>query len=228
MSFSEFPIFAAAIAGLAGSIHCIGMCGGLVSVLSKSLKNSSRRTLSFWCAYNGGRILSYSIAGLTVGGAGELVYALFPMQRAHVLGAMIAGAFMIALGVHIAQWWKAMSVFERAGGKLWQKLTPIFAKYLPARFLRHAFVGGVIWGWLPCGLVYSVLALAAVSGNAIYGAAIMMAFGIGTLPMLFAMSAISGRLAKLQTQIWVRNAFGVVVCTLGILVFLGLVPIHFA
>ena len=227
MSYSEFPIFVAAIAGLAGSIHCVGMCGGLVGVLSASLKDSSPAAVLYLCAYNGGRIISYSIAGLLIGSVSEQVYALFPMQRAHVFGTMIAGAFMIALGFHIARWWKAMSIFERAGGKLWQKLIPIFAKYLPARALRHAFVGGMLWGWLPCGLVYSILVLAAASGSAFHGAAIMLAFGIGTLPMLFVMSVVSDRLARLQTQLFVRNVLGVVVCTLGISVILGLVPIHF-
>ena len=227
MSSNEITVLAALLAGFAGSVHCIAMCGGIVGVITATLKENASRSVQYWFGYHLGRISSYCVAGALAGIIGEQVYGLFSMQRAHHVGAMISGLFIIVLGMHIAQWWKGLALFEKMGAHLWRYVSPILTRFLPPRALRHAFIVGIIWGWLPCGLVYSALFLAAASGNGIHGAAVMFAFGIGTLPMLLAMSAASDWLARARTRLWLRNVFGTIVCGLGVSIFLELIPLQF-
>ena len=226
MQFDELIIVSGFIAGFVGSVHCIVMCGGLVGVISASLKSSKWRAAIYWVNYHFGRILSYTIAGILAGGITAQISSLFPIHRAHVVGSMIAGIFLVILGGHVAQWWNLLSVVETAGGRLWQKIVPIFAKIVPPKGLQHALIGGLLWGWIPCGLVYSTLILAASTADPVNGGLTMTAFGIGTLPMLLAMGVLAKQLEKLKLQIWLRVVSGTALCALGVAVVLDVVPLH--
>ena len=226
MSPDELTVIAGFVAGFAGSVHCVAMCGGLVGVIRSAINSTPRKVALYWCSYHTGRITSYAIAGAIVGGIAGQVTLLFPPARAHVAGSIIAGLLMIVLGGHIAQWWNILSAVERAGGRLWQTLVPVFAKTLSPRLQRHAFIGGLLWGWMPCGLVYSALLLAATSTNALSGGLTMAAFGVGTLPMLIAMAFLSGQMERVKSFVWLRRVVGGSLCALGIAVFVGLVPLH--
>ncbi len=215
------------ITGVVGSIHCVAMCGGLVGILSAALQ-SSGRALAYWAGYHGGRILSYSLAGLLAAGTVAQISNFFPIERAQSAGAIIAGMFMIVLGGHIANWWSLLSVVEKTGGRLWNRLVPYFSKLLAPSVLRHAIVGGLLWGWIPCGLVYSTLAFAATSSNALLGAATMFAFGLGTLPMLLFMAAASHQSLRLSQFTWLRRIAGFSLCAAGGGILLGAVPLHIA
>ena len=70
---------------------------------------------------------------------------------------ILAQLVMVLLGLYLAGWNRWVLIFERAGGALWGRLQPVFKKLLPVRNLPGAFAAGMAWGWLPCGLVYSVL-----------------------------------------------------------------------
>lgn len=226
MLTGDIAIFAGFVAGFAGSIHCVAMCGGLVGVISSSMRTSFRRSLVFWSSYHFGRILSYTIAGAVVGGVAGQAANLFPMQRAHLIGSLAAGLFLVILGGHVAQWWNLLKIVEKAGGRLWQKIVPVFSKYLPPRLYRHAIIGGLLWGWIPCGLVYSTIVLAATTADPVNGGLTMLAFGVGTLPMLFAMGALADQLERLKSLTWLRGVMGAVLCVFGGLIFLGVIPLH--
>ncbi len=226
MPIGELTIVAGLVAGFAGSVHCVAMCGGLVGVISASMKASPKRAVIWWSSYHCGRIFSYSIAGALAGGVSGQIGGLFPAHRAHVAGALIAGIFLIILGGHVARWWNLLAALEAAGGRLWQKIVPAFSKIVPPRMHRHAIIGGLLWGWIPCGLVYSTLVLAATTGDAILGGLTMAAFGIGTLPMLLAMGALAEQVKRAGNLFWMRTASGTVLCALGAAVFLGVVPLH--
>ena len=218
-------ILAGFIAGFAGSVHCVVMCGGLVGVISASMQVSFRRAIVYWCSYHFGRILSYTIAGIVVGGLAGQVANLFPMHRAHVIGAYIAGLFLVILGGHVAQWWNLLNAVEKAGGNLWQRIVPSFSKILPPRLHRHAIIGGLLWGWIPCGLVYSTIVLAATTADPVSGGLTMFAFGVGTLPMLFAMGALANQMERLKQLPWLKGVMGSALCVFGALILLGVVPL---
>jgi len=175
----EATLLAVFLAGLLGGGHCAGMCGGIVSALSAGA--GSRLPLHL--AYNAGRIASYTLAGAVAGALGGMVlyYDLLPLQLALYV---LANLMLILLGLYLAGWSSMVTRLEAAGRGLWRHISPLTKRFLPVNTLPQAFAVGTLWGWLPCGLIYSVLAIALVSGSAANGAALMLAFGLGTLPNL--------------------------------------------
>ena len=212
----ELTFYAALMIGLLGSAHCLGMCGGIVGALStglqqsaqKSGKNSGQKSLvTYLLTYNAGRILTYTFAGLLAGLLGAQA-ARFSLNPAVPIGRLIAGLFMITLGLYLADWWRIIASLEKVGLHLWRRIEPLGRRFLPAKTPAHAFGLGLIWGWLPCGLVYSALAMAMVSASPSQGAMIMFGFGLGTLPMLLAMGGAAEQLRKFIHQPVVRQIAG--------------------
>jgi len=220
---SDLSLLAAFLIGALGSFHCVGMCGGIAGVLSAALPSSTpekRIYLPFYLvAYNAGRILSYTIAGAATGLIGGQILRLFSPERAHSLGQMIAGGFMIALGLYLAGWWHGLAILERQGQKLWRRIEPLGRQVIPVRSLTHALILGAVWGWLPCGLVYSTLAWSLAAGSAAQGASLMLAFGLGTLPMLLLLGGTAKRLVLTSTRTWFRRSAGTLITLCGIVYF---------
>ena len=167
--------------GLASGVHCVGMCGGFVAAFSSrkviAIQPSGRRWRSL-LAFNAGRITSYSVAGALAGLIGGQFAALLGAQTALYL---LANLMFIAIGLHLAGI-TSLSVVEKIGAPLWRRLQP-----LAATALRGGnYAAGLLWGWIPCGLVYGALAVAAFAGTAAGGALAMAAYGLGTLPWLMA------------------------------------------
>ncbi|MGI9317746.1 MAG: sulfite exporter TauE/SafE family protein [bacterium] len=212
------------IIGLVGSLHCAGMCGGIVSMLHAGQKISSKRSLrSAWVtsmAFNGGRIVSYAIAGALAASLGVSIVELTGQEIGHTVMQMLGGLFMIALGLYLTGWWNGLAVIEKLGLKVWQKLSPLSRGLLPITSYFGALKAGAMWGWLPCGLVYSALVLVMSSGDPLTGAAAMLAFGMGTLPMLSAIGIASERV-NIAAKPLVRQSAGVMVMLFGVLVFTG-------
>lgn len=130
-------------------------------------------------AYSAGRIFSYACAGALVAGLGYVgaqYLALAPLLRG------IAGLLLIAMGLYLVGWWRGLTLLEKAGQRLWQHLQPLAQGLLPLRTAGSAILLGLVWGWLPCGLVYTALAYAATAMSPLAGMAQMTAFGLGTLP----------------------------------------------
>lgn len=210
----EFSLFAALLAGLLGGVHCVGMCGGIVAAFSFRADGSAP-AFRLHLAYNSGRIASYALFGALAGalGASLKLTGFVPVQT---LLYVLAQVVMVLLGLYLAGFNQWVLVFERAGGALWRRVKPLFQKLLPVKTLPQALLAGAIWGWLPCGLVYSVLVSALAAGSAPSGAALMLAFGLGTLPNLLGMGLFARQIQPFMQQLWVRRAAGLTVAGFGV------------
>jgi len=205
--------------GLLGGVHCAGMCGGIVSALSLQMPGAVVRAAPAWTlhlAYNLGRIVSYAIAGALMGVFGSLGLLLnnwLPVQMSLYVAANL---MMVALGLYLTGVTQTLAFTERAGQLLWRRVQPATQRFLPVRGVAQAFPLGMLWGWLPCGLVYSVLAMALLSGSAMRGAATMLAFGLGTLPNLMLAGLLLVRFRSVIQGRALRLASGLIVLAFGV------------
>jgi uncharacterized protein len=226
-------LLAAFLVGLAGGAHCVGMCGGIVAAVTLragavhsvspgtgaaiAAGHVSAGRISFQLAFNLGRIATYGVVGAAVGAIGSLgllLDSLFPVQLAL---RVIASALVILVGLYIAGCGSSViRGLERAGAGVWRFAQRFGGRFFPPDTPGRAVVAGSMWGLLPCGLVYSVLATALVSGSAERGAAIMLAFGLGTLPTLVAAGMLAERLRHSLQRPGVRLAAGALVVALGV------------
>ncbi len=217
----ESQLFAAFLVGLLGGVHCVGMCGGIVGALTLSLRaglaRDPWRTLPYSLAYNTGRILSYTAAGALVGGVGYVAANLSGLHAIQAVLSIMAGLFMLALGLYLGGWWLGLRWLEGAGGRLWTRIAPIGRRLLPVSSPLRALALGLVWGWLPCGLVYSVLVWALSAGSAARGALLLASFGLGTLPTLLLLGAAAAHLSAFVRRPQVRWAAGTLVAGLGLL-----------
>jgi sulfite exporter TauE/SafE len=217
---SDLALLAAFLIGLMGSVHCIGMCGGIVGVLTLGVPQDSRRsparTLLYMLSYNLGRIASYTLAGVAAGALGGQLLGVLALDDARFYGKLVSGGFLIALGLYLAGWPQALGALERWGAHAWRRIEPLGRRYLPVRRPRQALALGLVWGWLPCGLVYAALAWALVAGSALGGGALMLAFGFGTLPTLLAIGASARWLGEIVRNTVVRRTAGIAIVLFGI------------
>lgn len=208
------------LVGLLGGAHCISMCGGIVSALTFSLAEKQQRSVNgmfpFQLAYNLGRITSYLLAGAVMGGLGMLLAQLMPVYYAQLVLLALAGIFMVLLGLYLGGWWMLLNKFEHLGVGLWRCLEPLGRRLLPVSSPYEAFILGVIWGWIPCGLVYTMLVNAISTGSAIQGAGLMLAFALGTMPNLLLIGMLAGAAARLAQSLAARRIAGGIVVLFGI------------
>lgn len=220
MMAPEFSYLAAFLVGLLGGVHCIGMCGGIVGALSMGLQQDTARAgRTLWpelLAYNGGRILSYTLAGAVMGGLGALAADMAAMHGARLWLQLLAALFMIAMGLYLGGWWFGLAQLERAGQRLWALISPLGRRLMPVRHAGQALALGLLWGWLPCGLIYSVLAWSMAAGGALEGAGLMLSFGLGTLPNLMLMGLAALKLKAWMHRVWVRRGAGLLVLGFGL------------
>lgn len=206
-------LISALILGLLGGGHCLGMCGGLMGALTLAIPPERRaQRLRLLLAYNLGRILSYAAAGLIIGLAG---WALASSPAAKLLR-VIAGLLLIAMGLYLAGWWSGLTRVETLGRGLWRHLQPVAKGLLPVASVPRALLLGALWGWLPCGLVYSTLLWAASQGDVLHSGLLMLAFGLGTWPVLIATGLAAERLGALLRRRGVRLAGGLLVIIFGL------------
>lgn len=200
--------FAALLMGLAGAGHCIMMCGGIAGAFGQSV---STKTLLI---YNLGRITSYCIAGALVGYAASVLTLLMP--DAFLVLRFVSGLLLILFGLYLAGWWLVLRRLERLGTPLWRRLQPFAQRIRQRQQLPAIFGAGMLWGWLPCGLVYSALSWAALSGSSSQGAWLMLMFGFGTLPAMFAFGWLSKALQSILKSQGFRQAMGIIMIFYGI------------
>ncbi|WP_263139460.1 sulfite exporter TauE/SafE family protein [Pseudomonas alcaligenes] len=206
-------LVSALILGLLGGGHCLGMCGGLMGALTLAIPAEQRgRRLRLLLAYNLGRVLSYTAAGVLVGLAG---WALASSPAAMALR-VIAALLLIAMGLYLAGWWSGLTRIEAVGRGLWRHLQPLARRLLPVSSVPRALLLGALWGWLPCGLVYSTLLWAASQGSALDSGALMLAFGLGTWPVLLATGLAAERLKRVLQRRGVRVAGGLLIMVFGL------------
>ena len=206
-------LVSALILGLLGGGHCLGMCGGLMGALTLAIPAEQRgRRLRLLLAYNLGRVLSYGSAGVLLGGLGWAVAA----SPGALLMRVLAALLLVVMGLYLGGWWSGLTVIERAGRGLWRYIQPAASRLLPVSSLPRALLLGALWGWLPCGLVYSTLLWAASQGNAAHSGVLMLAFGIGTWPVLLATGLAAERTRLLLRKRQVRAAAGIMVMLFGL------------
>ena len=193
----ELTFLTALLAGVFGSTHCLAMCGGIATALGGA---SGRRLRWEALLYQGGRVVSYTTAGAIAGALGAAAGFAFAVSSWSALLRLGTACMVIIIGLDIslgtrgvAHWLRAP---ERWGGRLWRRLAPARRLSLPSAPKTRALLLGLLWGWLPCGLVYSVLLAAALAGSATGGSLTMLGFGLGTLPALSALSYAGGRLPR--------------------------------
>jgi sulfite exporter TauE/SafE len=229
-AISLVPVF---IVGLLGSVHCAGMCGGIVGAFSiaparafpvavVSLRGAApSAALARVLAYNSGRIASYMVAGALAGSLANSVAggvrALAGLAVVETAGYWLANLMLVALGLYLMDAWRGLAHLEQLGRKAWRRIEPVTALLLPLDSPLKLVAMGSLWGWLPCGMVYSVLLTAMLSGSALSGAAVMLAFGLGTLPMLLSMGMLGAPLRAWIARRAVRVASGAVVLGFGVL-----------
>jgi sulfite exporter TauE/SafE len=196
--------------GVASGVHCVGMCGGFVAAFSGrrvipiKKENGDSHHLSL-LTFNAGRITSYAIAGAIAGVAGGAFASLLGAQTVLYV---LANVMLIAIGLHLAGI-TSLTFVERLGAPLWRRLQPLAAKVMRG---RSAYAAGLLWGWIPCGLVYGALTAAAFAGSPAGGALAMAAFGLGTLPWLMASGTVFSWLRGKTT----RTAAGATVLAFGV------------
>ena len=221
-------IFSALLIGISGSAHCALMCGGFAGVLHRSVKGESHlHAGSMMFLYHVGRLFSYALTGAVFAYLGFTLMRAIGEHRAHSLMQLFAGGFLILIGLNLGQWWNGLGVVEKFGQYFWSALKPLTRLVFPARHHYQALLGGMLWGWLPCGFVYSVLVLSMGASEPFLGALAMLAFGIGTVPMLvFAGAMGSALLSNAESHLVVKRIVSVVIILAGAWMFTGL-PLPF-
>lgn len=212
----ETGYIAVFLIGLLGGTHCVSMCGGIVGALTVQMPGQQRRDWPLHLAYNLGRITTYTVLGGVlgaVGSAGLLLDDVLPVQIALYV---VANVLLIALGLYLTGITRFLMPLERMGGVIWRRIQPFTKRFLPARSVKHALPLGLLWGFLPCGLVYSVFATALVTGSAARGAGLMLAFGLGTLPNLLLAGMVFKRFRDFTRNTKVRFIAGLVVLGFGV------------
>lgn len=207
--------------GVFSSVHCIGMCGSMIGSLTLSLapeiRNDKTRLFFFVLNYNIGRISSYTLAGAIVG----LLRSLFSLPITHGEGhralQLFSAIIMIGAGLYIAGWFPRFAYIEKLGSKFWRLIEPYGRQLIPVKTRLHALLFGMVWGWLPCGLVYGALTLSATTGDVLRSALTMLAFGLGTLPAVMGVGIMTGILTKLSRMRLFKQVVGILLIGLALL-----------
>ena len=215
---TEFgPALAAALlAGLLGSAHCLGMCAGISGLFAvNSNITTLRNQIPMALTYNAGRVTSYAVLGIIVGTFGGVIVKTTPGIAGGIR--LLSGVVIILVGLKVAFDLRLLNPIERMGGTLWARIAPAAQRLVPVTSIPRALGLGLVWGWLPCGLVYSVLLIAATSATPVNGAAIMITFGVGTMPAMVMTGLGAVKLSQLMRRRGTRLGLGLLIVILGLL-----------
>lgn len=206
----DITFFTLFLLGFFGGTHCVGMCGGLSSAFALQLPPHLNR-LGLIVLLNLGRISSYVLIGLIVGLVGQIGISLDDTRWLQNGLYIAANMLLLLLGLYLAGLSTAATQIERIGRPIWKRLNPVLNRLLPIKSVPACFGVGMLWGWLPCGLVYSASLYALGSGNAVQGGLYMLAFALGTLPNLLAMGIFAAQLKTLLQRKAIRLCAGLLV-----------------
>ena len=214
---TELNLFAALLAGFTSSAHCFAMCGGIAGALGMHARAAGSNTNAALVAglYQLGRISGYALAGALVGLVGSQAARVLDLVRVGSLLRIASGVLILLLGLRLLVRWNALQWIERLGARFWMRLRPLVQFAGTRAGLIKPLTVGLLWSLLPCGLIYSMLLLAAMSGDPGRGALIMLAFGAGTLPSMLSTSLLSARLQSKMSHPVVRIASGAAMTVLG-------------
>lgn len=210
-------VSSALVMGLLGGAHCVAMCGGVVGVLCSSVPmKGGAKQLRYVLAYNGGRVASYAVAGALAGAVGLVLREVDAVYGLQLGLRLAAGLLLLGAGLYVAGALRRFALLERVGAPLWRRIEPLARKVLPVSSTRGAFGLGMVWGWLPCGLVYAAVAIAVTAGSPQGGAAVMLAFGVGTLPVMIVAGVLAGAVGRGFQRAWVKRGAGVLLACFGV------------
>lgn len=206
--------------GLFSTLHCMSMCGSISGSLTLSLKREIRehraRLIPFVACYNGGRVASYALGGLLAGLAERLIGMPFGEGHGHRVLQILSALVLLGAGLHIGGWFPRFAYIEKFGAVIWSRLEPFGRRLIPVETLPRAFIFGMVWGWLPCGLVYTALTLAATTGDVYRSMMTMLAFGLGTIPAVMGVGCMTSLLVRISTFAHFRQAAGITLLLLAI------------
>ena len=217
----EVALTAAFVGGFAGGVHCAGLCGGVVHALCAAPGDGGAPRMRYLIAYNAGRIASYAGAGAIAGALGEIGLLTRAAPALQPVLFALASLMLVALGLYLAGALPQMARIEVAGAVLWRRVQPLTRNLLPVHSLPRALGLGALWGWLPCGMVYAMLLTALALGSWWQGAAVMLAFGLGTLPNLLGIGLMWRQFTRLRRAGALRMVAGGTVALFGIYSLLG-------
>lgn len=220
----------ALLTGLLGSTHCAVMCAAPMASMTAAprlanipvvVEGGGAEVTHFpahaWS--QAGRVASYSVAGFVAGGfAASLGTLLAPtsVEAAGRLAAFLAQTILLATGLYLSGWTVALNWLERVAQPIWHRLQPLAGRVVPPSSPSAAFAFGALWGWVPCGLSWSMVIVALGSGSSLSGAGIMLAFGLGTLPVMLGSGTLAAWLASRARDPRWRLGAGLLVIVLAV------------
>ncbi len=209
MAVGDGVWLSAFMAGLLGSGHCFAMCGGIAGSLGAlAAGNRASGPLPAALQFNLGRLAGYALLGAAsgallgwVGGAGGVPEWGGWLRLATAL-------LILAMGLHYAVGWTGLNSLQRLGARAWSRIVPLARRAGARGDSVGRILLGACWGLLPCGLVYTVLLMAAARGDAVGGLTVMLAFGLGTLPSMLGLTAAAPGLSMLLSDRSFRRFIG--------------------
>lgn len=229
---------AAMTAGLVGGVHCVGMCGGISTMLSqapkKTMADIDRKVITIQSApgfddangvlannyrhrilLQGGRLVTYMLIGALFGGVGAAGMQFKPYLPVQKILFLIGNLALVLLGLHLLGLSIAAWMLRKISGPILQYGHALMPAIEVGK--RHPFLMGMSWGCLPCGLLYGVAPFALLSGDAISGASVMLLFGLSALPhLLFTQTLfLHTNLGRFSAYIKAASAY----CLIGIGLF---------
>ncbi len=197
--------------GLLGGTHCLGMCGGIAATVAMG-NPGGNRGVGLLLGYNAGRIFSYGVAGAILGSLSWLIED----PKIQIIIRSFAGLMLVFMGLYIAQWWQILTQVEKAGSILWKRISPFASKLLPVKNAHQAILLGLVWGWLPCGLVYSTLIWASAASDWLLSSQLMIFFGLGTLPAMLMTGMLAQQMKQLLQHQITKQVSGGIIILMGI------------
>lgn len=215
MMFADVSFLTLFILGFFGGTHCVGMCGGLSSAFALQLPPHIPRIVLI-VLMNVGRLCSYVLIGVLMGALSQLGLVLDETRSVQMVLFVLANGLLLLMGLYLAGVWSLAAKVELIGKPIWRKLNPLLNRLLPIQSVGACFGVGMLWGWLPCGLVYNASLYALGSGSAVQGGWLLLAFGLGTLPNLLAVGVFAAQLQGILQNRVVRLVAGLLVCAWAI------------
>ena len=214
-------LFSAWLIGALGGLHCIAMCGGFIGAIAtrdaaRGVPLQPARAIVIGQAvYHAGRLITYALLGALFGALGATVIAyidVLPLQRAMYV---MANALVLILGLGLV--WRAptLPAMQRVGMRAFAPLLRAMRPLLRRSDTLGRIAMGLVWGLMPCALIYSALPLALVAGGWWQGALVLSAFGLGTLPNLLATGLVLGRARRLLSSQALRNVAALALIAFG-------------
>lgn len=215
--YLQLTVIAAFLAGLSGGLHCAAMCGPLIGIACGPCRRGLERSwLAQSLAYNAGRIASYVTAGALAASLGAAGLALRGVPATQHAVLIVMSVSLILMAAYVAGLAPFVRAVERAGTMAWQRIGPRARCFLPANTPARAFGLGLVFGWLPCGMVYVTLIAALATADPWQGGLIMAAFGFGTLPNVLAISAWFKVIAAAAKTPAARAVIALVIAAMGV------------